>query len=83
MNALSRIVPYVNIEKRHTLFYTSFISQFNDRPLIYMCHSSAKKTKKLDKINRIYNVKITAFKLLLEKGSSVSLFKYEIFGFLL
>ena len=83
MNALSRTVPYVNIEKRHTLFNTSFISQFNYRPLIYMCHSSAKRTKKLDKINRIYNVKITAFKLLLEKGSYVSLFKYEIFGFLL
>ena len=46
MNALSRIVPYENIEKRHTLFYTSFISQFNYRPLLYMCHSSAKKPKK-------------------------------------
>ena len=34
MNALSRIVPYMNIEKRPTLLNTIFISQFNYCSLI-------------------------------------------------
>ena len=76
MNALSRIIPYLNITKRRTLLNTFFISQFDYCPVTWMCHSRAKK-----KINRlherclriIYNDKVSTFEQLLEKDSSVSI----------
>ena len=76
MNALSRIVPYMNIEKRRTLLSTFFTSLFNYCPLIWICHSRAKKRSKINRLQErclkiIYNVKITTFKQLLEKHISV------------
>ena len=50
MNALSRVIPYMNITKQCTLLKTFFISQFNYCPLIWMCHSHAKN----EKINRLH-----------------------------
>ena len=77
MNALSRVIPCINITKWRTLLNTFFISQFNYCPLIWMCHSRAKNNK----INRlherclriIYNDKVSTFEQLLENHSSVSM----------
>ena len=65
MNALSTVIPYMNITKRCTLLNTFFISQFNYCLLTWMCHSRAKNNK----INRlterslkiIYNDKVSIF----------------------
>ena len=87
MNALSRIVPYMNIEKWRTLLNIFFISQFNYCPLIHsMCHSSAKNNK-IKGVHEtylmiIYNDKLSTFKELPEKDA-LSLFIQEIYGFLL
>ena len=86
MNALSRIVPYMNIEKWRTLLNIFFISQFNYCPLIQMCHSSAKNNK-IKGVHEtylmiIYNDKLSTFKELPEKDA-LSLFIQEIYGFLL
>ena len=77
MNALSRVIPYMNITKRRSLLNTFFMSQFNYCPLTWMCHSRAKNNK----INRlherclriIYEDKASTFEQLLEKDSSVSI----------
>ena len=65
MNALSTVIPYMNITKRCTILNTFFISQFNYCLLTWMCHSRAKNNK----INRlterslkiIYNDKVSIF----------------------
>ena len=77
MNALSKVISYMNIKKQRTLSNTFFISQFNYCPLTWMCYSRAKNNK----INRphqrclriIYNDKISTFEQLLEKNRYVSL----------
>ena len=77
MNALFRIAPYMNIEKRRTLLSTFFISQFNYCHLIWMSQSSKKQQTVFKRCLRvIYNDKISTFKeiLLLEKYSSETLF---------
>ena len=50
MNALSRVIPYMNITKRLSLLNTFFMSQFNYCLLTWMCHSRAKNNK----INRLH-----------------------------
>ena len=75
INALSRVIPYMNITKWPSLLNTFFMSQFNYCPLTWMCHSRAKNNK----INRlherclriIYKDKASTFDQLLEKDSSV------------
>ena len=44
MNALSRVIPYMNITKRRFFLNTFFISQFNYCPLTWMCQSREKIT---------------------------------------
>ena len=76
MNALSRIIPYLNITKR-SLLNTFFMSQFNYRPLTWMCLNRAKNNK----INRLYERRLriicedkgSTLAQLLEKDSSVSI----------
>ena len=46
MNALSGVIPYINITNRRSLLNTFFISQFNYCPLTWMCHSRAQNNKK-------------------------------------
>ena len=77
MNALSRVIPYMNITKRRSLLNTFFMLQFNYCPLTWMWHSRAKNNK----INRlherclriIYEDKTSTFEQLLEKDSPVSI----------
>ena len=65
VNALSRVISYMNITKRRTLLNTFFIWQFNYCPLIWMCHSHAKnnKTNRLHErcLRIIYNDKVSTF----------------------
>ena len=65
MNALSTVIPYMNITKRCTLLNTFFISQFNYCLLTWMCHSRAKNNK-INRLNErslkiIYNDKVSIF----------------------
>ena len=77
INALARIAPFININKRHILTNSFFRSQFNYCPLIWMCHSRTNNRK----INRLherclrimYNDKQSSFIKLLEKYNSVSI----------
>ena len=77
IKALARIVPFININKRHILMNSFFRSQFNYCPLIWMCHSRT-KTRKINRLYErclriIYNDKQSSFIKLLEKGNSVSI----------
>ena len=45
MNALSRVIPYINIKKWRSLLNTFFMSQFNYCPLTWICHSRAENNK--------------------------------------
>ena len=49
INALARIAPFININKRRILMNSFFRPQFNYCPLIWMCHSRTNNTK----INRL------------------------------
>ena len=77
LNALSRITPYMDLNKRKIAVNAFFSSQFNYCPLIWMCHNSTYNNK----INRlherclrlIYNDKHSSFEELLEKDNSVSI----------
>ena len=77
LNAISRIIPYMDFSKRRLLVNAFFSSQFNYCPLIWMCHNRMLNNR----INRlherclriIYNDKHTSFEELLEKDKSVSI----------
>ena len=77
INALARIAPFININKRRILMNSYFRSQFNYCPLIWMCHSRTNNRK----INRLHerclriicNDKQSSFLKLLEKDNSVSI----------
>ena len=45
VNALSRILPYMNFEKRRILMSSFFTSQFNYCPVVWMFHSRAMNNK--------------------------------------
>ena len=76
INALARIAPFININKRRIFMNSFFRSQFNYCPLIWMCHSQTNNRK----INRhhgkclkiIYNNKKSFIKSV-EKDNSVSI----------
>ena len=77
LNALARIIPYMNLEKRKLIVNAFFDSQFNYSPLIWMCH----KRDLNNKINRIherclrliYGDKTSSFAELLNKSKTVTL----------
>ena len=48
-DALSRIIPYMDIAKRRLLMNSFFASQFNYCPLVWMCHHRSVNNK----INRL------------------------------
>ena len=48
INALARIAPFININKRRILINLFFRSEFNYCPLIWMCHSEQTIGKKID-----------------------------------
>ena len=71
INALGRVAPFMNIEKRGTIMNTFFNSQFSYCPLIWMFHSRLINNK----INRlherclriVYSDNQSTFEELLEK----------------
>ena len=75
LNALARITPYMDLNKKRLLLNTFFMSQFNYCQLVWICHNRAKNNK----INRlherclrlIYNDKKFSFEELLEIDSSI------------
>ena len=77
LNAISRITPYMDFNKKRLAVNAFFMAQFNYCPLIWMCHNRTYKNK----INRlherclrlIYNDKRSSFEDLLEKDNSVSI----------
>ena len=77
INALARIAPFINKNKRHILMKSFFRSQFNYCPLIWMCHSRT-NNRKINRLHErclriIYNDKQSSFIRLLEKDNSVSI----------
>ena len=76
INALGRVPPFMNIEKRRTIMNAFFNSQFSYCPLIWMFHSRLINNK----INRlherclriVYSENQSTFEELLEKDDSVS-----------
>ena len=76
LNALVRITPFMNLNKKTLLSNAFFMSQFNYCQLVWMCHNRTKNNE----INRlherclrlIYNDKKSSFEQLLEICSSVS-----------
>ena len=75
INALSRTAPYMNIGKRRLLMNYFFTSQFNDCPLVWMCHRRSVNNK----INRlherclriVYNYSMPSFEDLLYNDSAI------------
>ena len=75
VNALSRILPYMDFKKRHMLMNSFFTSQFNYCPLVWMFHSRTM----INKINHlherclriVYSDKTSSFERLLETDRSV------------
>ena len=50
LNALSRIAPYMDFNKKWILVNAFFMSQFSHCPLTWMCHNRTKNNE----INRIH-----------------------------
>ena len=82
VNALSRIVSYIDISRRKILMNTFFRSQFNCCSLIWMCYNCSLNHK----INRlherclriIYSDKKSSFDELLDNDESVSIHHQNI-----
>ena len=76
MNALARITPYMDLNKKRLLLNEFFMSQFNYCQLVWMCHNCTKNNKIVRLHERclrsIYNDKKSSFEQLLEIDSSVS-----------
>ena len=77
INALVRIAPFININKRRILMNPFFKSQFNYCPLIWICHSRT-NNRKINRLHErclriIYNDKQSSFIKLLENDNSVSM----------
>ena len=77
INALARIAPFININKRCILMNLFFRSQSNYCPLIWMCHNRT-NNRKINRLHErslriIYNDKQSSFIELLEKDNSVSI----------
>ena len=79
VNALARIAPLININKRRMLMNSFFRSQFNYYPLIWMCHSriNNRETNRLHErcLRTIYNDKQSSFIKLFGKDNSVSIYE--------
>ena len=82
INALARIAPLTNINKRRILMNSFFRSQFNYCPLMWMCHSRS-NNRKLNRLHErcsriIYNDKQSSFIKLLEKDNSLSIHRRNL-----
>ena len=77
LNALARIAPYMNIQKRTTVMKSFVTSQFSYCPLIWMFHSR-RLNNKINSIHEralriAYQDNTSAFQELLNKDNSVSI----------
>ena len=76
LDALARITPYMDSNKKRLLLNEFFMSQFNYCQLVWMCHNCTKNSKIVRLHERclrsIYNDKKSSFEQLLEIDSSVS-----------
>ena len=83
LNAISRIILYMDFSKRRLLVNAFFSSQFNYCPLIWMCRNRIVNNR----INRlherclriIYNDKHISFEELLEKDKNLQVLATEMF----
>ena len=76
INALGRVAPFMNIEKRRTIMNAFFNSQFSYCPLILMFHSRL-INKKINRLHErclriVYSDNKSTFEELLEKDNTVS-----------
>ena len=82
LRALARVTPYMAIEKKKVLMNSFFDSQFNYRPLVWMCHSRRNNTKINNLHERclrlIYSDKKSSYEELLGKDGSVSIHQRKI-----
>ena len=82
LHALSRVTPYMDLQKKRLVLNAFFKSQFNYCPLAWMFHSRSLNNK----INRlherclrvIYNDKSSSFKELLERDNSISIHEQNV-----
>ena len=77
LNALARIAPYMNIQKRRTIMKSFVTSQFSYCPLIWMFHSR-RLNNKINSIHEralriTYQDNTSTFQELLNKDNSVSI----------
>ena len=77
LNALARMAPYMNIQKRRTIMKSFVTSQFNYCPLIWMFHSR-RLNNKINSIHEralriTYQDNTSTFQELLNKDNSVSI----------
>ena len=77
LNALARIAPYMNIQKRRTIMKSFVTSQFSYCPLIWMFHSR-RLNNKINSLHEralriTYQDNTSAFQELLNKDNSVSI----------
>ena len=77
LNALARIAPYMNIQKRRTIMKSFVTSQFSYCPLIWMFHSR-RLNNKINSIHEralriTYQDNVSTFQELLNKDNSVSI----------
>ena len=82
LNALSRIVLYMDISRRKILMNAFFRSQFNYCPLIWMCYNRS-LNHKINRLHKrctriIYSDKKSSFDEFLDKDESVSIHHQNI-----
>ena len=80
LNALARIAPYMNIQKRRTIMKSFVTSQFSYCPLIWMFHSR-RLNNKINSIHEralriTYQYHTSTFQELPNKDNSVSIHQY-------
>ena len=77
LHALFRIAKYISEDKKHMLFKSFIISQFNYCPILWMCHSRGLNNK-INKIHEralriVYQDKKYIFETSLKRDKSTSI----------
>ena len=77
LQALSRVSKYISGDKKHLLFKSFIISQFNYCPIVWMCHGRGLNNKINNLHERalrtVYQDKKSSFETLLKHDKSVSI----------
>ena len=78
LSALSRASKHMGINKRRILMKSYIFLQFNNCPLVWMCHSRTSNTIHEGALRSVYRDYKSSFKELLQKDKSITIYQNNL-----